>query len=327
MATPLHGLMPILATPFDESGSLDRAGLRRLVEFELAAGVDGVAVFGMASEGFALTATERRIVLDDVVELVEGRVPVVAGVNGTSTVNAVEQAGEAEAGGADALMVLPPFMVRPPASSLVDFYGNVAASTGLSVMVQDAPGVTGAVMSPALLAELSRLDGVDAVKVESPPTAPKVGRVVDAVSDPGFAVLGGQNAQFCLEEYAAGAVGTMPACEFPDLLGPILRTYDAGDAARARADFRRILPLVLFGLQPGIAWAVHKEILVARGIIERATVRYPAAPLDASSRAALRLVLDELRLTGRSSPVPAPATASAGPTPTATAAAAAEATT
>jgi 2-keto-3-deoxy-L-arabinonate dehydratase len=329
MATPLHGLMPILATPFDESGSLDRAGLRRLVEFELAAGVDGVAVFGMASEGFALTVAERRIVLDDVVELVEGRVPVVAGVNGTSTVNAVEQAREAEAGGADALMVLPPFMVRPPASSLVDFYGNVAASTRLPVMVQDAPGVTGAVMSPALLAELSRLDGVDAVKIESPPTAPKVGRVVDAVADPGFAVLGGQNAQFCLEEYAAGAVGTMPACEFPDLLGPILRTYDAGDAVRARADFRRILPLVIFGLQPGIAWAVHKEVLVARGIIERATVRYPAAPLDASSRAALRVVLDELRLTGRPSPVPAPATASAapaGPAGAATAAAAAQAT-
>ncbi len=303
MAPHLHGLMPILATPFDESGGLDRAGLRRLVEFELAADVDGVAVFGMASEGFALTAAERRTVLGDVVELVAGRVPVVAGVNGTSTVNAVEQAREAEAGGADALMVLPPFMVRPPAATLVDFYGTVAASTGLPVMVQDAPGVTGVAMSPVLIAELSRLDGVRAVKVESPPTTPKVGHVVDAVANPGFAVLGGQNAQFCLEEHAAGAVGTMPACEFPDLLGPVLRLYAAGEVERARADFRRILPLVLLGLQPGIAWAVHKEVLVARGIIEQATVRYPASPLDATSRAALRVVLDELRLTGQRTPV------------------------
>lgn len=305
MAPRLHGLMPILATPFDESGSLDRAGLRRLVEFELAADVDGLAVFGMASEGFALTAAERRIVLGDVVELVAGQVPVVAGVNGTSTVNAVEQAREAEAGGADALMVLPPFMVRPPASTLVDFYGNIGASTGLPVMIQDAPGVTGVAMSPALIAELSRVEHVHAVKIESPPTTPKVGQVVDAVANAEFAVLGGQNAQFCLEEHAAGAVGTMPACEFPDLLGPVLRRFGAGEVERARAEFRRILPLVILGLQPGIAWAVHKEVLVARGIIERATVRYPAAPLDATSRAALRVVLDELRLTGQAAPVDA----------------------
>ncbi|MEV4775374.1 dihydrodipicolinate synthase family protein [Microbacterium sp. LWH12-1.2] len=296
MALKLHGLMPILATPFDETGALDRDGLRRLVEFELAAGVDGVAVFGMASEGFALTTEERRTILSDVVELVEGRVPVIAGVNGTSTATSIEQALLAEEGGADALMVLPPFMVKPPAATLVDFYGEVAAATSLSVMVQDAPGVTGVSMTPSLIAELARLDGVDSVKVEAPPTAPKVGAVVDAIKDADFAVLGGQNAQFCLEEYARGAVGTMPACEFPDLLGPVLADFIAGRVDKARAGFRRMLPLVLIGLQGGIAWAVHKEVLVARGIIEHATVRYPAARLDAGSRAAVDLVVEELAL-------------------------------
>lgn len=296
MAPTLQGLMPILATPFDESGALDRVGLRRLVEFELASGVDGVAVFGMASEGFALTTDERRTILDDVVEIIDGRVPVIAGVNGTSTATSIEQALLAEEGGADALMVLPPFMVKPPAASLVEFYGDVATATSLSVMVQDAPGVTGVAMPPALIAELARLDGVDSVKVEAPPTAPKVGAVVNAIDDPSFAVLGGQNAQFCLEEYARGAVGTMPACEFPDLLGPVLADFVAGRVEEARAGFRRMLPLVLIGLQGGIAWAVHKEILVARGIIEHATVRYPAARLDAGSRAAVDLVIAELEL-------------------------------
>lgn len=98
MAPTLHGLMPILATPFDESGALDRESLRRLVEFQLASGVDGVAVFGMASEGFALTTEERRTILDDVVRVVEGRVPVIAGVNGTSTATSIEQALLAEEG-------------------------------------------------------------------------------------------------------------------------------------------------------------------------------------------------------------------------------------
>ncbi|PRB05352.1 dihydrodipicolinate synthase family protein [Microbacterium sp. MYb64] len=296
MTSTLHGLMPILATPFDETGALDRAGLRRLVDFELASGVDGVAVFGMASEGFALTTEERRAILDDVVSVVDGRIPVIAGVNGTSTATSIEQALLAEEGGADALMVLPPFMVKPAAATLVDFYGEVAGSTSLSVMVQDAPGVTGVAMTPGLIAELARLDGVDSVKVEAPPTAPKVGAVVDALGGTDFAVLGGQNAQFCLEEYARGAVGTMPACEFPDLLGPVLADFVAGRVEEARAGFRRMLPLVLIGLQGGIAWAVHKEVLVARGIIEHATVRYPAARLDAGSRAAVHLVLEELAL-------------------------------
>ncbi|MFE6964875.1 dihydrodipicolinate synthase family protein [Agromyces sp. NPDC057679] len=288
--------MPILATPFDESGALDRASLRRLVEFQLASGVDGVAVFGMASEGFALTTDERRIILADVVEVIDGRVPVIAGVNGTSTATSIEQSLMAQDGGAEALMVLPPFMVKPPAASLIDFYGEVAAATTLSVMVQDAPGVTGVAMPPSLIAELARLDGVDSVKVEAPPTAPKVGAVVDAISDADFAVLGGQNAQFCLEEYARGAVGTMPACEFADLLAPVLEQFITGRVDEARAGFRRMLPLVLVGLQGGIAWAVHKEVLVARGIIDHATVRYPAARLDAGSRAAVDLVIDELEL-------------------------------
>ncbi|MEU4017306.1 dihydrodipicolinate synthase family protein [Microbacterium sp. NPDC028030] len=301
MAPTLHGLMPILATPFDESGRLDRESLRRLVEFQLASGVDGVAVFGMASEGFALTTEERRVILHDVVGVVDGRVPVIAGVNGTSTATSIEQSLLAEEGGADALMVLPPFMVKPPAGTLVDFYGEVAAATSLSVMVQDAPGVTGVAMAPGLIAELARLDGVDSVKVEAPPTAPKVGAVVSAIDDPDFAVLGGQNAQFCLEEYARGAVGTMPACEFPDLLGPVLALFLDGRVDEARAEFRRMLPLVLIGLQGGIAWAVHKEVLVARGVIDHATVRYPASRLDAGSRASVKLVIDELSLP----PIPA----------------------
>jgi len=293
--------MPILATPFDETGALDRASLRRLVEFQLASGVDGVAVFGMASEGFALTTDERRTILDDVVRVVDGRIPVIAGVNGTSTATSIEQSLLAEEGGADALMVLPPFMVKPPAGTLVDFYGDVAAATSLSVMVQDAPGVTGVAMAPSLIAELARLDGVDSVKVEAPPTAPKVGAVVSAIDDPGFAVLSGQNAQFCLEEYARGAVGTMPACEFPDLLGPVLAQFLEGRVDEARAEFRRMLPLVLIGLQGGIAWAVHKEVLVARGVIDHATVRYPASRLDAGSRTSVKLVIDELALP----PIPA----------------------
>jgi len=292
----VHGLVPILATPFDLDGALDLPGLARLTQFQLASGVDGVATFGMASEGFALTAVERTRILATVVDVVARAVPVVAGVAGTSTTVAVEQALAAEAGGADALMVLPPFMVKPSAGQLVDFYADVAAAVSCEVMVQDAPGVTGVAMPPALVATLSGIDRVTSIKVEAPPTAPKVQQVVAAVADEAFAVLGGQNAQFVLEEYLRGALGTMPACEFSDVLAPVLADWAAGRRTEARAAFARLTPLVLFGLQPGIAWAVHKEVLVRRGIIGCAAVRSPAAVLDDGSRASLHALLDELVL-------------------------------
>lgn len=296
MPHTVHGLVPILATPFRPDGALDLPGLRRLTEFQLASGVTGVAVFGMASEGFALTTDERARILATVTDVVAGAVPIVAGVNGTSTVTAIEQADAAVAGGATALMVLPPFMVKPTPDQLLAFYGDVAAAAGVEVMVQDAPGATGVTMAPALIAELGKLDGVTSVKVESPPTAPKVAAVVAARADDSFAVLGGQNAQFCLEEYARGAIGTMPACEFPDLLVPVLTDWAAGRHAQARAGFTRLLPLILFGLQQGIAWAVHKEVLVRRGLIADATVRSPARPLDPAGRESLATILADLGL-------------------------------
>lgn len=290
--SPIAGLVPVLATPFRSDGSLDLESLRRLVDFQIRSGVDGVAVFGFASEGFALTAAERAAILDVVAA---ADVPVVAGVGATGTPDAVDQARAAADRGASAVMVLPPHLVKPSAAQLVDFFGTVAGDGGLPVMVQDAPAATGVSMPVSLLVELSKLDGVDSVKVEAQPTAPKLGAVVDAVSA-GFAVLGGQNALFVLEEYARGSVGTMPACEFPDLLRPVLDSWAGGEGRAARAAFTRLLPLVRFGLQPGIAWSIHKHVLVRRGIIESATVRPPAVDADPGTLAALDAILSDLDL-------------------------------
>ncbi|SDK21967.1 dihydrodipicolinate synthase family protein [Streptomyces indicus] len=295
MSNPVRGLVPVLATPFDEDGSLDRGSLRRLTEFQLRSGADGLAVFGMASEGFALAAADREAILRDVTEVVAGAVPVVAGVSPTSLVTALEAAEQAVAGGADALMVLPPYLAKPSAQQLVDFYGEIGARCGASVMVQDAGATTGVPMPVPLLTEFGKLPGVDSVKVETAPTAPKIAATVAAAPE-GFEVLGGQNAFFLLEELAAGAVGTMPACEFTDLLRPLLDAWAAGRTEDAHAAYERLLPLIRFGMQPGLAWAVHKEVLVRRGIIRSAAVRMPAQPLTEPVRVQLDGIIGRLGL-------------------------------
>lgn len=290
---PPTGLIPVLATPFTEDGRLDLPSLRRLAEFQLRSGVDGVAVYGMAGEGFALTAAERAHVLRCVVEVVAGAVPVVAGVDATSLATAREQADTAVAGGASALMVLPPYLVKPSAAQLADFYGRLGETSGVDLMAQDAPAGTGVSMPVPLLHELAKLDGVTSAKIEAQPTAPKIGEVLEGVPDR-FAVLGGQNALFLLEELGRGAAGTMPACEFADRLRGVLDAYAAGRRADARVAFHRLLPLLRFGLQPGVAWAVHKEVLVRRGVIDTATVRLPAGPLDRRTRWELTELLADL---------------------------------
>lgn len=283
-----RGLIPVLATPFAGNGDLDTDGLRRLVDFQQWCGVEGVAVFGFASEGFTLTAADREQILRIVdAELPPGQ-PLVAGISATAIRPAIEQAAACAEAGASALMVIPPYQVKPSAEQLVDFYGELAAAVGLPVMVQDAPGSTGVAMSVELIAKLSTLDHVNAVKIEPQPTVPKIGAVAAATADD-FDVLGGQNALFALDEYERGAVGSMPACEFADALAAVLRD-------RERAAFDRLLPLIRFGLQPGLAWSIHKHVLVRRGVLDSAAVRAPARDADADTLAALEPILTELNL-------------------------------
>ncbi|MGW2342618.1 dihydrodipicolinate synthase family protein [Streptomyces sp. NPDC001661] len=299
-----RGLMPILATPFTDSGELDVPSLRSLVEFELACGVDGLAVFGMASEGFALTEAERATILREVRAVAGPELPLVAGVNGTSTVTSRELALRAVEGGADHLMVLPPFLTKPSPPQVLEFFADVAAATDASVMIQDAPGVTGVSMSVEQIVTLAAEPHITSVKVEVPSPPAKVAAVA-AATGPGFAVLGGQNAQYLLDEYANGAVGTMPACEFSDVLRGVLDALNRGDRSRARSLFANVRPLVHLGVRAGQAWAVHKEVLMRRGVIASARVRLPAAPLDAVTRRALDEVLEDIEWRRRGAFVPA----------------------
>jgi 2-keto-3-deoxy-L-arabinonate dehydratase len=295
--TVLSGLVPILATPFRGDGSLDLSSLARLVEHQVASGADGVATCGLASETFTLSDEERRLVLDTVVRTARSAsadTPVVAGVSATGLYPAVEQGKAAVDSGANVLMVLPPFLVRPSDDQLAEFFGELASAVGVPVMMQDAPGLTGVAMSVRLIADIGKVPGVDYVKVEAAPTAPKVSAVASAAAGSKLRVFGGQNAQFLLDELDRGAVGTMPACEFTDLLAGVVMAWDAGRRDEAEARFHRLLPLLVYGLQSGIAWAVHKEVLVRRGIIADARVRSPARPLDAASAAGLLRLLRPL---------------------------------
>ncbi|MGE3269111.1 MAG: dihydrodipicolinate synthase family protein, partial [Chloroflexota bacterium] len=151
-----RGIFAIPVTPFTPDGDLDIPSLRRCVEFCIVAGAGGVVAPVNASEFFTLTETERKTVVETIVEQTSGRVPVVAGVSGSSTQVAVEMAAHAGKAGADSVMAMPPFVRHPGPDEIVEFYGAVAKAAGVPVWIQDYVAPMGTPMAPTLLAKLLR---------------------------------------------------------------------------------------------------------------------------------------------------------------------------
>jgi 2-keto-3-deoxy-L-arabinonate dehydratase len=281
----LQGIFPILNTTFHDDGSLDLSSQARLVDHLLAAGAHGLGLFGNASEGYTLLAEERRELLELIVKQVDGRVPLVVSSGHTGTDAAVAVSREAEEMGAAALMVLPPYFLRTDADGMMRYFEAISDAVKIPIMIQDAPLMTQVAMPPALLARMGReIEQVRYVKVEAPPTAPKVSAVVEAG---GPVVFGGLNGQFMIEEIQRGARGMMPGSDLIAAFVQVWNLLEAGDTPAAWALFRHMLPLLRFELQPGLGVSAMKHNLAAEGVIACARVRHPTASLQEKSLAEL----------------------------------------
>ena len=275
-----QGVYPIVVTTFHEDGSLDIESQRRLVRFLLDAGAHGLGLFGTASEGYTLSDTERVTLTKTITDEVAGSVPVVISTGHTGTAVAVSLSLQAERAGADAVMVLPPYFLRPDAEGVFHYYRTISEAISIPIMVQDAPLMTQVNLSPSILARLAlELERVQMVKVESPPTAPKISEV-NALAGDSLTLFGGLNGQFFLEELGRGARGTMPGSDMTDMFVRVWGLYQSGKVAEARAEFNRYLPLIRYELQPGLGVSVMKHNLHAGGIIASPRVRHPTSSID-----------------------------------------------
>ncbi|MBA2753596.1 MAG: dihydrodipicolinate synthase family protein [Chloroflexia bacterium] len=278
----LRGCIPIVCTPFGEDGSLDVAGLAAGVEWVIGEGAAGVAGLAIASEGYKLTEGERDRVAAVIVETVGGRVPVVLSAAGAGTEVAVERARRAVAIGADAVMVLPPSFVRPSRASLLDYYLRVGAEIApATLVIQDAPQLTGVAMGPDLWAEIARdAAGPLAIKVEGTPQGGTISAARLALGDeePIFCGWGGLGILDALER---GAAGSMPAPNMTATFVSIQRAWEGGDREGAAAVFGRELPFLSWTMQSvDHSVAAAKEELRRRGVFASSQQRQPATALD-----------------------------------------------
>jgi 4-hydroxy-tetrahydrodipicolinate synthase len=282
MPATLKGVIPILATPFLEDGSIDLDSQLRLADDLLEQGAHGLGVFGNAGEGYALLAAEKRHLLESLARHIDDGAPLVAGVGATGTAVAVDDCRIFEDLGATALMVLPPYYLKPDGDGVFSFYQAISDAVKIPVMVQDAPMLSGVAMPAALLARLAReLEQVVYAKVEAPPTAPKITATAAAAGE-SLTLFGGLNGQFMIEEIQRGARGVMPAADMTRDFVAVWDALEAGDEPQAWDVFTRALPLIRYELQPGLGVSAAKHNLVARGVIRTAAVREPTRALDAA---------------------------------------------
>ena len=283
----LQGVYPILNTTFHDDGRLDLTSQARLVNYLLEAGADGLGLFANASEGYTLTADERCELLALIRKEVNGRVPLVISSGHTGTDAAVLASKEAEDQGASALMVLPPFYMKTNADGLMYYFEAISNAVNIPIMVQDAPLMTQVPMPAPLLIRMGReIEHVQSVKVEAPPTAPKMTAICR--EGDGVVLFGGLNGQFLFEEHGRGSRGVMPGSDMIPEFAKIWQCLETGDRDAAWRLFVHILPLIRFELQPGLGVSAMKHNLVDRGVIESARVRHPTSTLDAHGVAELK---------------------------------------
>jgi 4-hydroxy-tetrahydrodipicolinate synthase len=270
----------VLPTPFDAQGRPDAASLRRLVDYLIRCGVDGMTYPGVASEVGQLAPDERQSLLDAVLSEVAGRVPVIAGVSSGDTATTVRLAAQASARGAAALMVaVPPD--RKGAAEQIAYFSEVAqAAEGVALMLQNVPPPVGAGLDPEVVLEvLAAVPSIRYVKEETLPSGQRLSVLRDKAPPHLLGVFGGAGGRYITDELRRGAAGTMPAIELAEVHTALFKAHREGDADRVRTLFTRMLPVL--NVQAVFRWSLTKYVLKKRGLVADTRQRMPGPLLDA----------------------------------------------
>ncbi|MBO9718509.1 MAG: 4-hydroxy-tetrahydrodipicolinate synthase [Pseudoxanthomonas sp.] len=271
------GLITALATPFDEAGALDLDAWRRLLQWQLSAGVEGVVVAGSTGEASMLEDAEYDTLLRVAVETVDGRVPVLAGTGLSGTARTIAQTRRAAAAGADAALVVTPPYVRPGQAGLLAHYRAVAEQGGLPVVLYNVPGRTGCDLLLETVAELALHERIVGIK-EAVSDPQRVAALV-ALRGHGFHVLGGDDGS-ASRSMLAGAEGLVSVGSnvAPSAYRRLCDLARAGDAVAAARWDARLAPLHDFcGIEsnPVPAKALLQRLGIGHGL------RLPLLPLSA----------------------------------------------
>jgi 4-hydroxy-tetrahydrodipicolinate synthase len=291
----LRGCGTALVTPFHQDGSIDDVALRNLVSWQVESGIDFLVPCGTTGETPTLTHDEWLYVIDATIEVVAGRVPIVAGATSNSTHEAVEKAKEVAARpGVDAILTASPYYNKPTQEGQYRHFKAIADAVGEKpVILYNVPGRTGANLEPATLARLAEIPNIVGVK-EASGNMTQIAEAIHSVPET-FLVLSGDDA-VTLAVIALGGVGVISVAsnEIPQEMAALTRAALANDWITARNLNRKYLPLMQANFIESSPLPV-KAVLAMMGKIEE-VYRLPLVPMRRDTRSRLQKVATEVGL-------------------------------
>lgn len=286
----IQGSIVAIVTPMHPDGSLDLPGLRKLIDWHILEGTDGIVIVGTTGESPTVSVEEHCDLIKLAVEYTAGRIPVIAGTGGNSTAEAIELTQYAKDVGADASLLVVPYYNRPTQEGMYQHFRKIAEAVDLPAILYNVPGRTVADMSNETILRLTQLPGIIGVK----DATGNIARGSDLLRlvPKSFAVYSGDDAtamalMFC------GAKGniSVTANIAPRSMHELCMAAINGKVAEAVAINNTLLPLhnKLF-VEPNpvpLKWAMAEMGLIPSGI------RLPLVPLGSDYHAVVRAALRE----------------------------------
>lgn len=296
--TELRGCGTAIVTPFQQDESIDEAAFRRLVDFQIAGGVDFLVACGTTGESVTLSEKEQDRVVELTIEAAAGRVPTVAGAGGYNTYEVIEKIARFEHLGADAILSVTPYYNKPTQEGLYQHYRAISESTSLPIILYSVQGRTGVNLEPATVARLAEIDNIVGIK-EASGNISQIAEIASLV-DSSFKIFAGDDS-VCLPTAALGGVGVISVASnvLPKPVSDLCHAAIEGRFEEARRLNRELTPIfkVMFIESNPIP---VKAALAMLGMIEE-VYRLPMVPMAPANRAKLEQVLADAGVLSKAS--------------------------
>jgi 4-hydroxy-tetrahydrodipicolinate synthase len=281
-----RGSMVALVTPMHVDGSIDYQSLAGLVEFHIENNTSAIVTMGTTGESATLDMDEHCDVMAHTVELVKGRIPVIAGTGANSTSEALELTRCAQRGGADACLLVTPYYNKPPQRGLYAHYKKIAESVDIPQILYNVPGRTACDLLPETVKQLSEIDNIIGLK-DATGDLNRLAETQALLADADFALFSGDDdsgAEFMLR----GGHGVISVTNnvAPKAMAEMCEAALTGDRELAESINQRLTGLhsrlFLESSPMPVKWALFEMGLIESGI------RLPLAVLDEQYHEPLR---------------------------------------
>ena len=292
MKKPYFGrLLTAMVTPFDESG-VNVEAVKKLVDWWLAHGTDGLVVTGSTGEAATMSVEEKKLLWTTVVQYVNGRVPVIAGTGSNSTAGSIEMTKLAESCGVDGVLIVGPYYNKPTQEGYYRHFKAIADSTSCKVILYNVPGRTAANVAPATVARTAAAcPNVVAIK-EAAGRVDQVAELYRLLPED-FTIYSGYDG-LILPFLSVGASGLISVLSNVDgeILQNLMQAYEEGRVKEAADLNKKMVPLAEAMFVETNPIPVKKAVSLVTGI-DCGDPRLPLTPLSEGALANMTAVLRE----------------------------------